>query len=444
MDPVVLVHLSDIHFHAGDTGLAARMKAVRTHLVADLAKMRAMIGDATAVVVTGDIAFSGETSQYEVAQTWLAEVSRSVGSQEAAVLTIPGNHDVHWPSITPSARIARESLRNCDLSEVSRSIDELIDDPSRPLLRALDNYNEFAVGYRCEVPEDGLPWKARLPLPRGYNLAFRGLTTVFNSDRNDGNATLVVGQTQTSLPLDDPSAIHVLLAHHGPDDCREATDIRDRMLHKVRALLCGHRHDQRVKTVDGCVEITAGAVHPEEQVGFYPTYNWIKFDVVDTPSGKNALRIQEWQRVMRPAWNRFGSGDEGPEPRSEEFFLPDLPDPETPPSKPEAATFSTPLAARAANSLEYDRQNIEGVSVRPPITDEAGRVDERRRIARDLLDLPAPDQRRILAECGLLSNDDLRQDHGTMIIGALNKANRPEILTMLADAVQKAHQEGRS
>lgn len=437
MQPAVLVHLSDIHFHTGDRGQAARMNAVRTELMRDLAAMRIEIGDATAVVVTGDIAFSGERDQYTVAREWLDGVAETVGSSDALVLTVPGNHDVHWGSIEVSAEIARQSLRTCPESAITHLIDRLIDDPTRPLLAPLDNYNEFALGYRCEVPESGLPWQAPLPLPRGYHLALRGLTTVFNSDGDDTSGSLVVGRTQTSLPLEDPGAVHVLIAHHGPEDCRETTEFRDRIRHKVWALLSGHRHDQRIRMVDGCLEITAGAVHPEEQPGYYPTYNWIRFDVVDNGADGNSLVIDVWQRVLRPENNRFSGGNEDGRARREVIQLPAIP----PSVAQPASSAQQPSAADSSESETVERDaegDPEGAAARPPLVNEEGRVDEQRRIARDLLDLPITVQERVLFACGLIAEEDLALNYTSMVLTGLGRASSDDALARLADAIKKA------
>lgn len=439
MQPAVLVHLSDIHFHAGAHGLAARMHAVRTQLMEDLAVMRTEVGDATAIVVTGDVAFSGEPEQYAVAREWLDSVSETVGASDALVLTVPGNHDVHWGSITASARIARQSLRTCTEDQVTPLIDQLVEDTSRPLLAALDNYNDFAVGYRCEVPADGLPWQAPLPLRHGYRLELRGLTTVFNSDRDDTRGSLVVGKTQTSLPLNEPGAVHVILAHHGPEDCRETTEIRDRLRHKAWALLCGHRHNQRVRVMDNCLEVTAGAVHPEDQQGYFPTYNWIKFDVAEDGTGNCQLIVDVWQRVMRPEFNRFSSGGEQDGPRREVFPLPPL---SAPAASAHNASHSptTPPADRGVVELGARATEVEpeGAAARPPLVDLEGQVDEHRRIARDLLDLPASEQERVLWASGLLTDADLDKDHVTMILVALARAKDPATLAGLADEIDRA------
>lgn len=476
MEPAVLVHLSDIHFTGNDDALAKRNRGVRVELMRDLEIMQQKLGRATAVVVTGDIAFSGEKSQFVTAKAWLDEVARLVGTENCQVLTVPGNHDVNWASITPSARIAREKLRTCPLSDITPVLDELLTDASSPLLASLAHYNEFALGYRCEVASNGLPWEAAIELPHGYHLAVRGLTTVFNSDRDDTEASLVVGRTQTVLPRETPAAVYMLLAHHGPEDCRDRIEIRDRIKGKVHALLCGHRHDERIHRVNDCVEITAGAVHPEEDPGWYPTYNWMRFDVQPTQDGTATLIIDVYQRVLRPEWNEFRSGLGGDQPFRDEQVLPPLSRPPlsaavAPPAArqplpnespvpigaqtgvarsvankaPEGATYVGALPARSLRDSDSgtppsgdggsDDVPATSADLRPPVVDKEGRVDSERRLTRDLLDLPVPDQEAVLTACGFLTLEDRQKDHVTMILDALARVTDDEARERLADQI---------
>jgi hypothetical protein len=236
----------------------------------------------------------------------------------------------------------------------------------------------------------------------------------------------------------------VVLAHHGPEDCRDTVEIRDRLRHKASALLCGHKHDQRIQRVNDCVEIIAGAVHPEEKAGWYPTYNWIRFDVQPNADGNNTLSLEVWPRVLRPEWNHFGAGTGDGKPYRALLPLPVLA--ATPLS---AAADATVTIAVAQRDVPEDLAAIELADVgvmRPPLVDLEGRVDEQRRITRDLLDLPVPDQERVLEACGLLTEDDLHQDHVAMILTALERAQDPGTLSGLAEEIAraKARAEGRT
>ncbi|MCW2599489.1 MAG: Calcineurin-like phosphoesterase superfamily protein [Frankiales bacterium] len=445
MEPAVLVHLSDIHFTGKTNAAAERNRGVRVELMRDLERMKARLGPATALVVTGDIAFSGDEAEYGRAKTWLDEVAALVGTANCQVLTVPGNHDVHWPLISPSARTARQGLRTCPVPDVTALVDTLLEDPGAPLLAPLANYNEFALGYRCEVAANGQPWQATIGLPRGYHLAVRGLTTVFNSDGDDTDGSLVVGRTQTVLPRDTPGAIYLLLAHHGPEDCRDRVEIRDRIKGKAWALLCGHRHDQRIQRVNDCLEIIAGAVHPEEDPpGWHPTYNWLTFDVRGDDHGHAVLLLDIYQRVLRPEWNEFRSGHGEGQAHHEELPLPLIPAPSAPSdvSVPHCPPPADP-AALCTERIDVDEDASAGADSRPPLVDEEGNVDAERRLYRDLLDLAVPDQEQVLTDCGLLRVEDRTKDHVTMILDVMSRVHDEATRQLLAARIAAATLRGQ-
>ena len=65
------------------------------HLIEDA---RAQVGKlgcaADGVIVTGDIAFSGQVHQYEMAAHWLASLTDAIGCDRTDVQLVPGDHDV--------------------------------------------------------------------------------------------------------------------------------------------------------------------------------------------------------------------------------------------------------------------------------------------------------------------------------------------------------------
>ena len=66
--PIRVLHLSDLHFSAKtawDSG------TVLGRLAADVARLRAEVGEIHLVVVTGDIANEGTADEYAQATTWL-------------------------------------------------------------------------------------------------------------------------------------------------------------------------------------------------------------------------------------------------------------------------------------------------------------------------------------------------------------------------------------
>lgn len=448
--PTVFVHLSDIHFTARDDGLAERRRSVRLDLMNDLASMHTEIGDATAVLVTGDIAFSGAEPEYEEAREWLDQVAAVVGADRAGILTVPGNHDVDMTRVGHSCKLAHQHLRDCPDDDLDWELERLLQDPGRPLLGPLDNYNKFAKAYDCHVPADGKAWEVPMTLPCGYQLAIRGLSSVFNSDLADGTQTLLLGKTQTTLPA-HPGVVYFLLAHHGPNDCRDEVSIRDRIRDRAAVLLTGHRHSQRIRQVDQCIELTAGAVHPEEQTGWNPSYNWIRIDVEETGSEAH-LSVEVWHREWRSDWNRFGSGMDAALSKKHRVVLRNPPLPVAMRKNQPDANGSRPTLDKDLDSNEcqpavpttpsptgahIDSAQLETTAEsRAAIAENSDSQLDERRVLRDFFDLKPPAQFRALEASGLLEPDDWTKDYLTMIGDALAKARDGNLLLLLANEIR--------
>jgi hypothetical protein len=449
--PVVLVQLSDIHFTGATDTKAARHESIRLDLTRDLKQMREVVGDASTIVVTGDIAFSGDPGEYRVAGEWLDEVVALVGTQLAKILTVPGNHDVDCSKVGESAELAHKMLRECAGDELDSKLQRLLKDPARPLMSKLDNYNRFAARYNCETPEDGRAWETTFSLGGGYDLAVRGLCSVFNSDKND-RQRLMIGRGQSTLFAEE-GKIYLVLAHHGTADLRDGEVLRDTIRDRAIALLTGHRHAQRIRDVDGCVEITAGAVNPEEETGWYPSYNWLRISLIDDAQPPQ-LMMEVWHREWRPQWNGFGAGsrDGGPQVWK--------------PKVPEHAVISDGSllagAARGAAGPDSDASGSSGdgqagsggsasgqdeepavaaegtAEIRPAMEDEHGDVPLERRVRRALFDLGPLDQVNVLTECGVLTDDDWGKPYVTMIGDAISAAAERGLLERLNEAVRAA------
>ncbi|MBK9369108.1 MAG: metallophosphoesterase [Deltaproteobacteria bacterium] len=106
--PVRVLHLSDLHFSAKtawDSG------TVLGRLAADVARLRAEVGELHLVVVTGDIANFGTAEEYAQATAWLTgPLATAAGVTPAQIRVVPGNHDVHRGSITRTAKALTNGL----------------------------------------------------------------------------------------------------------------------------------------------------------------------------------------------------------------------------------------------------------------------------------------------------------------------------------------------
>lgn len=85
----VIAHLSDTHLLAGGA-LLAGLVDTEAHLRATAARLRVAAADADAIVVSGDVADTGEPGAYALAREILEPVAAEIG---APIVWAAGNHD---------------------------------------------------------------------------------------------------------------------------------------------------------------------------------------------------------------------------------------------------------------------------------------------------------------------------------------------------------------
>lgn len=304
----VIVHLSDLHLKVGDRGLEERNAYLRERLGTDLEELLGDLGvKADVVVVTGDIAYGGKESEYELASSWFRATFDRITAAPDRVLCVPGNHDVDWDLIGPTAEAHRVDLSSAE--DPDPKLDAYLAEEGQGILLPLRAYNNFAVSMGCEI-SDRLHWEAEFPIGGGYVLAFRGVTTVINSGRNDGPGTLVMHSNQF-LAVPAPGRIPILLAHHDPHFWQRSHKHKDEVKNRMSIALYGHTHEPRMAKVDECVEITAGATQPEEGKDWMPGYNVLRLTVaapVSPDTGTTTMTVEAWRRRWDSSNDRFESG----------------------------------------------------------------------------------------------------------------------------------------
>lgn len=86
------LHVSDFHFGAGEDSFSEDISCQ-----ALLEDLKTRVGEHESfafVLVTGDIAFSGQPEQYEAGATFLRQLANDVSVDVSRFFFVPGNHDV--------------------------------------------------------------------------------------------------------------------------------------------------------------------------------------------------------------------------------------------------------------------------------------------------------------------------------------------------------------
>ena len=223
------LHLTDLHF--GLSGQRHLWPNLRAPFLDDLALLHERTGPWDAVFFTGDLVQSGKSAEFKDMQTEvlgrLWEKLTALGSGDAALLAVPGNHDLYRPDLknNPAAKWLVK-----DFADVEA---EFWDEPTgiyrRVITDAFAAYTEWwhKAPHRPEAITHGiLPGDFAATLPRGTRrIGVVGLNTAFlQLAGGDYLNRLAWDARQLDAvcngAVDDWQARHdicLLLTHHGPD-----------------------------------------------------------------------------------------------------------------------------------------------------------------------------------------------------------------------------------
>lgn len=307
--PLLFIHLSDIHFQWAKHGLKYELDDdLRNEILRDAKLKQADLGTPSAIIVTGDVAFSASPDEYKMASDWLLkDMFEATGCPGENICCIPGNHDVDWNVVrkSKSIRDCHALLRKEQLHLLDGAIQEYLND-SFVFYRALENYNKFAVQFGCDLSVASPYWSRDFFLQDGSILRVRGANSALISDEHDdlrnGNI-LVLGSHQCTMKNED-GVEHMFLCHHPPQWLMD-TDQVERLIPRARIQMFGHKHEQKLTEIDKRLRVSAGAVHPErKERDWDPRYNWLAITVAGEADHRT-LEVTVYPRVWSKTELKF-------------------------------------------------------------------------------------------------------------------------------------------
>ena len=302
--PISWLHISDFHFRAiGDR--FSQDQVCR----ALLQSIHRVVQDSEAalafVVVTGDIAFSGEPEEYVEARAFLNELVTTTGINPASFYFVPGNHDVN--------RRLHELAYHGGQAQIDSAarVDYYLADADRiaPLIDRQAAFwsfvNDFTGEQQRTVTDDRLSYVAKLDLERP-TICLLGLNSAWLSGADSEEMKLVIGERQVINAIEaartlDPHLV-IALAHHPVTWLTEwdAASCSMRLLPAVDLYLRGHLHSHQVSLSSTpeapCIEIAAGASHVTR---FYDN----SYNIVTIDPSIGSCKIQSYQ--YRSSSDRF-------------------------------------------------------------------------------------------------------------------------------------------
>lgn len=220
-----ILHITDFHISGQlSNGFERKIERAADAVVSVVDSERLYI------IVSGDIAFSGDAKEYEEAAKAFSCIFSAIGARYEGVfelIMVPGNHDVN----NPPEHIP-ENLGTAGWEEQ---------------LSKMDDFFCFANCMNVGWDDKGvLVVSSSLPEESGFSgVRFCCLNTApFSTKTFDKGVHMLSRSAFSALRKDSPSELSVVVAHHGPEWLDDAPrhDFNAEALKSIDLLLVGHEH----------------------------------------------------------------------------------------------------------------------------------------------------------------------------------------------------------
>lgn len=313
MGKISFIHLSDIHFRKESNTAGDIDQDLRESIIYDI-KHNALsnLEDIQGLLIGGDIAFSGDKREYEEAQKFIGELVSILNIKEYDVYCVPGNHDVNRNTIKELSSIYEDQCRIDEQTTIDEADKVYLQSISRRkysnlLYEPLEEYNDFAGKYQCNLSSAHPYWEKDFYFEDGIRICLRGINSCLISNEDDNKNVndlrpMYIGQSQIPAKRDD--VLTIVLCHH-PIECWKFKDeLVSRMDKRADIQLYGHKHMQTIDFANQRLILSAGAVHPVRGKNWIPRYNWLLVEH-KLIGGESLAEITVYPRILSIDRNGF-------------------------------------------------------------------------------------------------------------------------------------------
>jgi formylglycine-generating enzyme required for sulfatase activity/predicted MPP superfamily phosphohydrolase len=304
MSSITWLHLSDLHFRAGER-----------HAWDEDIVLRALLDDVQAriengltpdvILVSGDIAFQSAPEEYALAGQFFDELLKATGLPKTRLFTVPGNHDVDRQAISRGAKAIASSL------DSRQAVDEVLTAAvdRRLIFRKFNYYADFVSGYfggRLVFDDEHYFYVQPLDLA-DRRVAVLGLNSAWlsMSDREFGRLVLGERQVRQALEAARDADLRIALLHHPFDWLQEfdRNDCEALLMQGCDFVLHGHLHRTGLLSLTmpdaGAMIVAAGASYASRD---YPnSYNFVQLDL---GTGQGTVYLRRYSDERGGFWTK--------------------------------------------------------------------------------------------------------------------------------------------
>ncbi len=264
-----------------------------------------------ALIICGDVAFSGQEAQYNIAEKFFEEILKRFSShgKKPLVFVVPGNHDIDRNSYKITRRLFRDTFL-CAPRTAENCLDGIKQNETttlKMLYKPFRAYNNFADKYSStdKIAEtimaegdsfEGANYSYEHTLGQVGDYVFNivGMNSALICDDEDirDPKNISRGQHKLFLPFcsynvnTEPYLFNISVMHHPFEWIQNGSDLNSEFDARFKLQLFGHIHSQSVYQKDddehNPIKIQVGSLQPGEDEDGYkyaPRYSFMELSV---------------------------------------------------------------------------------------------------------------------------------------------------------------------
>ncbi len=264
-----------------------------------------------ALIICGDVAFSGQETQYNIAEKFFEEILKKFSShrKKPLVFVVPGNHDLDRNPCKFTRRLFRDTFL-CTPRKAEDCLDGIKKSETttlKMLYKPFRAYNNFADKYSSidKIAEtimaegesfEGANYSYEHTLGKlgDYVVNIVGLNSALICDAEDIRDVNNIAGNQHKLFLPfcsynvntEPYLINISVMHHPFEWMQNGSDLDSEFDARFKLQLFGHIHSQSVYQKDddeqNPIKIQVGSLQPgedEDRNKYAPRYSFVELSV---------------------------------------------------------------------------------------------------------------------------------------------------------------------
>ena len=239
----VILHLSDIHIKSSLDPILKRAQSIAACTFSSLPSASRVF-----IVVSGDVAFSGQADQYALAKTFFAEIRDAILAEAklpVSFVIVPGNHDCDFAKNNSARKMLIKSIDDSDDPEIDASVIDTCTSIQGEFFAFRD-----VLESNPEAHGDPL-WRTAVFQVEGKSFSFECLNVAWVSKLKEEPGRLFFPIDNYKAKKSDSVDVRLVVLHHPLNWFSQAIykPFRTFLRQTANIIISGHEHQANVGIV---------------------------------------------------------------------------------------------------------------------------------------------------------------------------------------------------